>query len=53
MFKSLARALRTIGEIGQALADFSGYVLLALLGVAAMAMLLAIAWGIVTRGLSA
>ena len=52
MFKSLARTLCTIGETAQALADFSGYLLLALFGVAACAVLLVLAWGII-RGLSA
>lgn len=53
MFKSLARTFCTIGEIAQALADFSGYLLLALFGVASSAVLLAFAWGIIIRGLSA
>lgn len=44
MFKFVARTLGAIGDVAQALADFSGFLLLALLGVAAFIPVCIMAW---------
>lgn len=44
MFKSLTRTLCAIGGAAQALADFSGFLLLALLGVAVFIPVCIMAW---------
>ena len=44
MLKSIARTLGSIGDVAQALADFSGFLLLALLGVAAFIPVCIMAW---------
>ena len=44
MFKFVARTLGAIGDVAQVLADFSGFLLLALLGVAVFIPVCIMAW---------